>query len=75
MARKKEKDHSFDDGSYVVKKSRKFDIFAFIVCLLVAFIIWFFANGRVQEMPTDPSVETEQTSDAVTSEQIPDGNE
>ncbi len=29
-----------DDGTYVVKKSRKSSIFAFIVCVLVAFIIW-----------------------------------
>lgn len=40
MSRKKEKDHVYDDGSYVVKKKRKFHIFAFILCLIIAFLIW-----------------------------------
>ena len=57
MAHKKEKDHGFDDGSYVVKKNRKFDIFAFIACLLVAFLIWSFAESRANETPTDASSE------------------
>ena len=29
-----------DDGSYVVKKSKKSNILAFIICLVIAFIIW-----------------------------------
>ena len=29
-----------NDGSYVVKKSRKSSVFAFIVCFLIAFVIW-----------------------------------
>ena len=57
MARKKEKDHGFDDGSFVVKKNRKFDIFAFIVCLLVAFVIWAYAEGRANDALADASGE------------------
>ena len=32
-----------DDGSYVVKKSKKSNIFAFILCVIIAFIIWLYA--------------------------------
>ena len=34
-----------DDGSYVVKKSKKSSIFAFVICVLVAFIIWAYAEA------------------------------
>ncbi len=69
MARKKEKDHGFDDGSYVVKKNRKFDIFAFIVCVLVAFVIWVYAEGRANDVPSDTTVEGEQVSESATETQ------
>lgn len=65
MARKKEKDHGFDDGSYVVKKNRKFDIFAFIICLFVALAIWIFAESRANEELKVPS-EGESASVTVT---------
>lgn len=65
MAEKKDRDHGFDDGSYVIKKSRKFDIFAFVVCLLVAFVIWVYAAGRENELPEQPN-ETESASLTVT---------
>ena len=34
-----------DDGSYVVKKSRKSNIFAFILCVIIAFVIWLYATS------------------------------
>ncbi len=34
-----------DDGSYVVKKSKKSSILAFIFCLLIAFVIWAYAEA------------------------------
>ena len=46
MAKRKEKDHGYDDGSYVIKKGRKFSVFAFILCLLIAFVIWLYAAGK-----------------------------
>ncbi len=46
MSKRKEKDHGYDDGSYVIKKSRKFSVFAFILCLLIAFVIWLYATGK-----------------------------
>ena len=60
MARKKKKEQGYDDGSYVVKKSRKFDVFAFIICVLVAFVIWVYAEGRTNDVPSDNTVESEQ---------------
>ena len=32
-----------DDGSYVVKKSKKSNIFAFILCIIIAFVIWMYS--------------------------------
>ena len=49
MSKKKEKENGYDDGSYVIKKSRKFSIFAFILCLLVAFFIWLYATNKEQQ--------------------------
>lgn len=67
MARKKKKkEQGYDDGSYVVKKSRKFDIFAFIVCVLVAFVIWVYAVGRTNDVPSDTTVESVQVSEPAT---------
>ena len=34
-----------EDGSYVIKKNRRSNILAFIVCVLIAFIIWAIAEG------------------------------
>lgn len=50
-----------DDGSYVVKKTKKSSIFAFIVCVLVAFVIWAYAEAtesskNEKETASDTSV-------------------
>lgn len=34
-----------DDGSYVVKKTKKSSILAFIFCVLIAFVIWAYAEA------------------------------
>lgn len=34
-----------EDGSYVIKKNRRSNILAFIVCVLIAFSIWAIAEG------------------------------
>lgn len=57
MANKK--GNGFDDGSYVVKKSRKLDIFVFIICLLISFAIWLYASQRAEELPQENPTETE----------------
>ena len=38
----KEKERVDDDGSYVVKTNHKTNIFIFIGCLLIAFVIWIY---------------------------------
>lgn len=40
-----------EDGSYVVRKSRRSNILAFIVCLLMAFCIWAVAEGTKARKP------------------------
>ncbi len=55
-----------DDGTYVVKKSRKSSILAFIVCLLLAFVIWAYAEAtdkqkqQAMEEIIDKAAETAQ---------------
>lgn len=40
---------SHDDGSYVVKKTKKSSVLAFILCLLIAFVIWAYADATESE--------------------------
>ena len=42
----KEKNYVREDGSYVVKKSKKGNILAFIVCVLIALTIWIYVANR-----------------------------
>ena len=44
MSKKNISENAHDDGTYVVKKTRKSSVAALIVCLLVAFIIWCYAK-------------------------------
>ena len=39
-----------DDGTYVVKKSKKSSIFAFILCVLIAFVIWAYAEATEDQV-------------------------
>ena len=52
-----------DEGNYVVKKSRKSNILAFILCLLVAFVIWAYTEsyGNTGNGHTDAGADTQQT--------------
>ena len=50
-----------DDGTYVVKKNKKSSIFAFIVCILIAFVIWAYAEAtdkqdKADDLPSEPAV-------------------
>ncbi len=45
MSKRKQHEMMQDDGTYVVKKNHKMNIAAFIICLLIAFIIWIYATN------------------------------
>ena len=51
-----------DDGSYVVNKSKKHSIFAFIVCILIAFVIWAYveATEDIVKLKAESNAETTQ---------------
>lgn len=49
-----------DDGSYVVKKTKKSSILAFIFCLLIAFVIWAYAEAT--ESSDDENASASDTS-------------
>ena len=58
MRKKKLNIEEHDDGSYIVKKSRKSNILAFILCVLIAFVIWAYAVNKEQKI-------AEETADNV----------
>ena len=64
MARSVEKENVYD-GSYVVKKSRKHNILAFILCVLVAFTLWLDATNKNSEEKElkDNIADTAQTAE------------
>lgn len=43
MRKKIHSSEEHNDGTYVVKKSRKSSILAFIVCVLISFVVWAYA--------------------------------
>lgn len=45
MSKRKQNQSARDEGSYVAEKNKKFHIFAFILCVLIAFVIWLYASN------------------------------
>lgn len=58
-----EKENSYDDGTYEVKKSRKFNLLALLFCVLIAFIIWLYAANK--EVQNEKDAASERTENAV----------
>ena len=55
---KKRKEQVEDDGSYVVPKNRKMNVFAFVVCFLVALLIWIYATNTENKEKAEESQNT-----------------
>ena len=55
-----------DDGSYVVKKTKKSSILAFVFCVLLAFVIWAYAEADEKRDNSAAGDDTLQTSVEVT---------
>ena len=72
MANSVEKENVYDDGSYVVKKSRRHNILALIVCILVAFVVWLYAANTERE--ENMQKENEGTQTAVTTDTSAEAN-
>ena len=45
MNKEKLTEAGHDDGSYVIKKSRRSSVFAFILCVLIAIVVWAYADA------------------------------
>ena len=61
MSKKKQTELMDDDGSYVVKKNRKLNICAFILCLLVALLIWIYATNLENRRRAEEAVDSAAT--------------
>lgn len=62
MANSVEKENVYEDGTYVVKKSRKHNILALIICILVAFVVWLYAANTEREENKQTEKESTQTA-------------
>ena len=49
MAKNVEKENSYEGGNYGTPNRRKYNILAFIICVLVAFVIWLYATNNENE--------------------------
>ena len=54
-----------DDGTYIVKRSKKSNVFAFIVCVLIAFVIWAYAESTENKQSDDAQSETTAVTESV----------
>lgn len=61
MSKRKRNESSRDDSNYVAKKNRKLNIFAFILCLLIAFVIWLYASNLEEKNKNENSVTVNQS--------------
>ena len=55
-----------DDGSYVVKKTKKSSILAFVFCVLLAFVIWAYAEADEKRENAADGDDAPQTDITVT---------
>ena len=69
MANSVEKENVYDDGNYVVKKSRKHNVLSFIICLLIAFVIWLYAANKENNFQNTSNDETKPVETVDTSVQ------
>ena len=58
MSKNFEKGNSYEDVNYVTKKRRKYNVLAFIICVLVAFVIWLYATNKENEKLAEEKEET-----------------
>ena len=45
MSKRKRNESSRNEENYVAKTNGKFNIFAFVLCFLIAFVIWLYASN------------------------------
>ncbi len=62
-----DKENIYDDGTYVVHKSRKKSILMFVVCLLIAFVIWIYVSNkeRHEMLENETSSSSDNVSESV----------
>lgn len=68
MSKQKQTESFYDEGQPVVKKKRKHNIFAFVICFLIAFIIWIYASNLEEKKKNED--QTAQASATVVSSDV-----
>ena len=70
MAKKTKPEQNYDDGSYVVKKDKRLiKVLSFLVCLLIAFVIWVYVTG-VEDENSKETQEPAVTQNGAVSESV-----
>lgn len=62
MSKRKQNENMENDGTYVIKKNRKMNIVAFILCFLVAFVIWIYSTNMEQKEAEEAVTNTASAS-------------
>lgn len=65
MRKKAKNAQERDDGTYVVRKSRRSNILAFILCVLVAFVIWAYSVTKEQKTSAETGTAEAETTASV----------
>jgi cytosine/uracil/thiamine/allantoin permease len=69
MEKRELANENIENGEYKAKKHKKFNILAFIICMLVAVLIWCYAKGTAIKngnISVDAPSVTENVADANT---------
>lgn len=68
MRKKAKNAQERDDGTYVVRKSRRSNILAFVLCVLVAFVIWAYSVTKEQKTSAETGTAETDTTASVSTE-------
>lgn len=66
MSKRKQNEMMSDDGTYVVKKNRKMNIVAFILCVLIAAVIWLYATNIEEKEREEGRTDSVSSTQAMT---------
>ena len=68
MSKQKQTESFYEEAQPTVKKKRKHNIFAFVICFLIAFIIWIYASNLEEKKKNED--QTTQVSSAIVASDV-----
>lgn len=63
MVKKDLNEQMYDDGTYAVEEKKKFGLLAFVLCLVISFVIWIYVtNQEKKEMQETSEQQPNETA-------------